>query len=141
MKGKTEPRIWTPPLRELTADTSLGFAAIEYAKTILEMDLYPWQEWALIHELEIIGELGTPDWRFRYRTVVNMVSRQNGKTELSKVIASFFLNVLKVEAVFGTSLSMDKAEEVWEAVILEQETHPLLASEIQTIARRNGGKK
>jgi len=141
MKGNTEPRIWTPPLRELTADTSLGFAAIEYAKTILEMDLYPWQEWALIHELEIIGTLGTPDWRFRFRTVVNMISRQNGKTELSKVIASFFLNVLKVEAVFGTSLSMDKAEEVWEAVILEQETHPVLASDIQTIARRNGGKK
>ena len=141
MKGKTEPRIWTPPLRELTADTSLGFAAIEYAKTILEMDLYPWQEWALIHELEIIGTLGTPDWRFRFRTAFNMVSRQNGKTELSKVIASFFLNVLKVESVFGTSLSMDKAEEVWEAVILEQETHPVLASDIQTIARRNGGKK
>ena len=141
MKGNTEPRIWTPPLRELTADTSLGFAAIEYAKTILEMDLYPWQEWALIHELEIIGTLGTPDWRFRFRTAFIMVSRQNGKTELSKVIASFFLNVLKVEAVFGTSLSMDKAEEVWEAVILEQETHPVLASDIQTIARRNGGKK
>lgn len=140
MKGKTEPRIWTAPLRELTAETSLGFAAIEYAKTILEMDLYPWQEWALIHELEIVGDLGG-EWRFRYRTVVNMVSRQNGKTELSKVIASFFLNVLCVEAVFGTSLSMDKAEEVWEAVILEQETHKALASEIQTVARRNGGKK
>lgn len=141
MKGKTEPRIWTPPLRELTADTSLGFAAIEYAKTILEMDLYPWQEWALIHELEIIGTLGTPDWRFRFRTVVNMVSRQNGKTELSKVIASFFLNVLGVENVFGTSLSMEKAEEVWEAVIVEQETHKELSSQIQHVARRNGGKK
>lgn len=70
-----------------------------------------------------------------------MVSRQNGKTELSKVIASFFLNVLGVEAVFGTSLSMEKAEEVWEAVIREQETHPALAEEIQNIARRNGGKK
>lgn len=141
MKGNTEPRIWTPPLRELTADTSLGFAAIEYAKTILEMDLYPWQEWALIHELEIIGTLGTPDWRFRFRTVVNMVSRQNGKTELSKVIASFFLNVLGVENVFGTSLSMEKAEEVWEAVIVEQEAHKELSCQIQQIARRNGGKK
>ena len=70
-----------------------------------------------------------------------MVSRQNGKTELSKVIASFFLNVLRVEAVFGTSLSMDKAEEVWEAVIAEQENHADLAQEIQTVARRNGGKK
>lgn len=127
-------------MRELTAETSLGFAAIEYAKTILCMELYPWQEWALIHILEIVGDL-EHEWRFRYRTVVIMVSRQNGKTEISKVIASFFLNVLCVEAVFGTSLSMDKAEEVWEAVILEQETHKALASEIQTVARRNGGKK
>lgn len=140
MKGKTEPRLYTPPLRKLTPDTTLGHAAIAYAKEILEMDLYPWQEWALIHELEIIGDL-TGEWRFRFRTVVNMVSRQNGKTELSKVIASFFLNVLRVEAVFGTSLSMDKAEEVWEAVILEQESHKALAQDIQTVARRNGGKK
>ena len=140
IKGKTEPRIYTRPLRKLTSKTSLGHAAIAYAKEVLEMDLYPWQEWDLIHGLEIIGDLGK-DWRFRYRVIFNMVSRQNGKTELSKVYASFFLNVLGVEAVFGTSLSMDKAEEVWEAVILEQETHPALAKEIQQIARRNGGKK
>ncbi len=139
--GKTEPRLFTPPLRELTPDTSLGYAAIAYANEILEMKLYPWQEWALIHSLEITGDLNTPDWRFRFRTVFFMVSRQNGKTELSKVIASFFLNVLRVEAVFGTSLSMDKAEEVWEAVIQEQESHADLAQEIQTVARRNGGKK
>ena len=141
MMGKTEPRIFTPPLRELTSETSLGFAAIAYANEILEMTLYPWQEWALIHALEITGNLQSSDWRFRFRTVFFMVSRQNGKTELSKVIASFFLNVLRVEAVFGTSLSMDKAEEVWEAVIAEQENHADLAQEIQTVARRNGGKK
>ena len=138
--GKTEPRIWTRPLRELTPETSLGFIAIEYARSILEMELYPWQEWALIHSLEIIGDLST-EWHFRYRTVFYMVSRQNGKTELSKVIASFFLNVLRVESVFGTSLSMDKAEEVWEAVIAEQEAHEDLAAEIQRVARANGGKK
>ena len=141
MKGKTEPRLWTPPLRELTPDTSLGFAACEYAKSILGMSLYPWQEWALIHSLEIVGSLEEGDWRFRFRTVFFMVSRQNGKTALSKVIASFFLNVLQVEAVFGTSLSMDKAEEVWEAVIAEQESHEELSHEIQNVARRNGGKK
>lgn len=140
IKGKTEPRLYTPPLRKLTPEASLGHAAIAYAEEILEMDLYPWQKWALIHELEIIGDL-EGEWRFRFRTVVNMVSRQNGKTELSKVIASFFLNVLRVEAIFGTSLSMDKAEEVWEAVILEQENHKVLAQDIQSVARRNGGKK
>ena len=142
MMGKEQPRIWTRPLRKLTKTTSLGFAAIEYAESILGMELYPWQKWALIHSLEIVGDLKKRDgWRFRFRTVLFMVSRQNGKTELSKVIASFFLNVLRVEAVFGTSLSMDKAEEVWEAVIQDQETHEDLAREITTVARRNGGKK
>lgn len=140
MLGVTEPRIWTSPLRELTEDASLGFAAIEYAKTILKMELYPWQEWALIHSLEIVGNL-EGEWHFRYRTIAFLVSRQNGKTELSKIIASFFLNVLCVETVFGTSLSMEKAEEVWEAVIAEQETHKELSKDIQQVARRNGGKK
>lgn len=140
--GKEQPRIWTRPLRKLTKTTSLGYAAIEYAETILGMELYPWQRWALIHALEIVGDLKKKDgWRFRFRVVFFMVARQNGKTELSKVIASFFLNVLRVEAVFGTSLSMDKAEEVWEAVIQDQETHDALARDIQQVARRNGGKK
>ena len=138
--GKTEPRLWTKPLRRLTPNTSLGFAAIEYAKTILGMVLYPWQEWALIHMLEIVGDL-RKTWRFRFRTILVLVSRQNGKTELSKVIASFFLNVLRVKNVFGTSLSMEKAEEVWEAVILDQETHEALNIDIENVARRNGGKK
>ena len=138
--GTTEPRIWTRPLRKLTPKTSLGFAAIEYAETVLLMTLTPWESWALIHILEIIGDLRT-SWHFRFRTVLILVARQNGKTTLSKVIASFFLNVLKVENVFGTSLSMDKAEDVWEAVIQDQETHPDLAAEIQQVARRNGGKK
>lgn len=140
IRGKTEPRIFTPPLRKLTKNTSLGFACIEYANEILGMELYPFQEWLLIHLLEIIGDLNT-EWRFRFRTALVMISRQNGKTEISKVIASFFLNVLGVKAVFGTSLSMDKAEEVWEGVITEQEKHPELAREIQQVARRNGGKK
>ena len=134
--GATEPRIWTRPLRKLTPKTSLGFAAIDYARDILHMTLFPWQEWALIHMLEIIGDLNKPEWTFRYRTVVIMVARQNGKTQLSKVIASFFQNVLGVKSIFGTSLSLDKAEEVWDAVVAEQENNPALVDEIETVARR-----
>ncbi len=140
VKGATEPRLWTRPLRKLTEKTTLGYAAIEYARSVLKMELYPWQEWALIHTLEIIGSLQT-SWRFRFRSILLEVSRQNGKTALSKVYGSFFLNVLQVPNVFGTSLSMEKAEEVWEEVIKEQETRPELAADIDTIARRNGGKK
>ena len=119
MKGVTEARVFTPPLRELTPETSLGFAAIQYAKEILHKSLYPWQEWALIHALEIIGSLDG-EWKFRFRTLLFLISRQNGKTVLSEVIASFFMNVLQVDSIFGTSLSLDKAEEVWEAVIADQ---------------------
>lgn len=140
MMGYTKPRIYTPPLRELTEKTSLGFAAIAYAKTVLGKTLYPWQEWALIHILEIVGELGG-EWHFRYRAVLIMVSRQCGKTVLSEVIASFFLNVLCVDSIFGTSLSLNKAEEVWEAVISDQETIPLLAADIDRVARVNGNKQ
>ena len=139
--GKKEPRIWTRPLRRLTPKTTLGYSAIEYAVNILHMTLYPWQEWALIHMLEIVGDLGTANWRFRYRTVVLEVARQNGKTQLSKIIASYFQNVLGVESIFGTSLSLDKAEEVWDAVVFEQESNPVLSGEIEAIARKNGGKK
>lgn len=138
--GRTEPRIYTPPLRELTEDTSLGYACIEYARTMLGKNLYPWQEWALIHGLEIVGDLDH-DWKFRFRTVLYLISRQNGKTLLSEVIASFFLNVLQVDSVFGTSLSLDKAEEVWEAVVADQENIPALSVDLQRVGRTNGAKK
>ena len=138
--GKTEPRLFTPPLRELTEDTSLGFLAIVYAETVLKKKLYEWQKWALIHGLEIVGELGG-DWKFRFRTVLYLISRQNGKTVLSEVIASFFLNVLQVQSVFGTSLSLDKAEEVWESVISDQESIPELSAEIDRVSRTNGNKR
>ena len=140
MMGKTEPRIWTPPMRELTPHTSLGFACVEYAKAVLHKKLYPWQEWALIHAFEIVGELGG-EWKFRFRTVLFLISRQNGKTVLSEVIASFFLNVLCVDSVFGTSLSLDKAEEVWEAVVQDQESIPELSAELKRVGRTNGSKK
>lgn len=140
MKGATEPRIFTPPLRELMADTSLGFAAVEYGETVLKKKLYPWQKFALIHGLEIIGKL-PKDWHFRFRTVVVMVARQNGKTVLSEVIASFFLNVLGVENVFGTSLSLDKAEEVWEAVVRDQEEIPMLEKNVDRVGKQNGNKR
>ena len=140
MMGKTEPRIFTEPLRELTPETSLGYACIEYANTMLGKDLYPWQEWALIHVLEIVGQLGN-DWKFRFRTVLILVSRQCGKTVLSEVIASFFLNVLCVDSIFGTSLSLDKAEEVWEAVVKDQEETRELSGDIDRISRTNGKKR
>lgn len=138
--GKTEPRIYTPPLRKLTQSSSLGYACIDYAKEVLGKKLYPWQEWALIHMLEIVGNLKT-NWHFRFRTIMLLVSRQNGKTVLSEIIASFFLNVLQVKNVLGTSLSVDKAIEVLHAVVEDQENIPALSKEIFKISHANGNNK
>ena len=49
--------------------------------------------------------------------------------------------VLGVSSIFGTSLSLDKAEEVWEEVIKDQEGIPALAGEIDRVSRTNGNKR
>ena len=79
--GKTTPRLWTKPLRELTPDTSLGFEAIE-AAMIAGRTLHPWQEWFLIHSLELeLGSFSYDDFpRLRFKTVLLLVARQNGKS-------------------------------------------------------------
>ena len=77
IRGDTEPRIFTPPLRELTPETSLGFMFCDFCEAI-EVDLLPWQKWLAVHALEIVRE--EDRWRFRYRYVLVLISRQNGKT-------------------------------------------------------------
>ena len=84
VKGKTAPRIYTPPLRELTPDTSLGFEMCDFAEA-LGFHLVPWQRWLLIHAFEILGELDG-DWVLRFRTVLVLIARQNGKTLVTTVI-------------------------------------------------------
>jgi len=80
--GKTEPRLWTKPLRELTPETSFGFEAIDVAEKLLGEKLYPWQRWFLKHSLELAPGSFTYDEypQLRYRTVLLLVARQCGKS-------------------------------------------------------------
>ena len=139
LKGSTTPRIYTAAKRDLTPETSLGFAVVEFAKTVLKEPLLPWQEWLAIHALEIEGDL-QGSWRFRYRTVLVLVARQQGKTHLSKVIASFFLWMLGVNLVIGTSTNLEAAEEVWEGVVALAEDVPELSEEVERVYRSAGNK-
>lgn len=121
-KGSTTPRLWTRPLRELTPETSHGFHVIEFATTFLGITLRPWQKWLLIHALEL-----TPDGRYRFRKVVIIVGRQNGKTKLIEVLALWWLFVDSdsfpdhVPAdeflVLGTAQDKDTAKKVWKKVL------------------------
>ena len=138
-KGSTEPRIFTPPLRELTPKTSLGFAVIEFAMDVLDVRLLPAQEWLFIHALEIIGDFDT-GWYFRFRTVLVLMARQQGKTMMSEILALFFLYALGVQLIIGTSTNLDAAEEVWDGVVDIAETNEELAEEIEDIKRSSGRK-
>ncbi len=106
--GRAEPRLVTPPLRELTPETSLGFEAIQFAEEIIKVSLRPWQKALLIRALETL-----PDGTFRFRNVVVLVARQNGKSLLSVVLALFFMYVLESRAVLSAAQDLDTAEEIW----------------------------
>jgi len=110
--GCETPRIYTPPLRELTPETSLGFSVIEFATVVLEIELFPWQKWLLIHMLELL-----PDDSLRFRTVLVLVARQNGKSTLSQVLALWFMYVYNVALVIGTAQDLDVAEEIWQGAV------------------------
>lgn len=140
LKGKETPRIYTKSKRRLTPDTTLGFDMVEFAKNVLGVELLPWQEWLLIHAFEIEGEF--PDkWRFRFRTIVVLVGRQNGKTTLGMVISLYFLYVLGVALILGTAQDVSTAEDTWQAVVDMAQSDPDLAAEIEHVWQTNGAKR
>lgn len=139
-KGKTEPRIWTPPLRELTPDTTLGYDMIDFSRNVLLVEPLPWQRWLFVHAFEILGEFGR-DWRLRFRVVLVLVGRQNGKTYITKVIALYFLYMLGVALILGTAQDLGQAEETWEAAVMEAQAHDDLNAEIEKIYNGKGSKE
>ncbi|QWF81142.1 terminase [Amycolatopsis sp. CA-230715] len=128
--GRTEPRIWTPPLRELTPETSYGFDVIEFAAEVVEQPLDPWQEWVVIHAGELL-----PDGRPRFRKLLILVARQNGKTHLLVILTLFWLFVERVGLVLGTSTKLDYAAESWRKACRLARRVPDLDAEIPA----NGG--
>jgi hypothetical protein len=124
------PRLWTPPLRRLTPATSRGFAVVRFARSI-GVRLMPWQRWALIHGLEL-----REDGTYRFRTVLVLVARQNGKTTICKVLSLWRLLEDDARLVLGTSTNLDYAIESWDgATELAEEFFP---ENIAQIRRTNG---
>ena len=141
--GSTYPRLYTPPLVTgpagpcgcgcaLTPATSFGFEVEDFARDILKHPLDPWQRYLVIHAGEFRG--GKP----RFRQVLTLVARQNGKTELLVILALYWLWVDRVGLVLGTSTNLDYARESWEKAVTRAEDTPDLAREIADVRRANG---
>lgn len=130
--------MFTPPLRPLTPETSAGFSIIEFA-TFIGVNLFPWQRWFLIHAFELL-----PDGRFRFRVIVLLVARQNGKSTLSWLIALWFMYIRAVRMVLGTAQDLDVAEEIWSMAVeaaTDDEANPDLAEEVVKLIEVNGKKE
>jgi hypothetical protein len=134
--GITIPRIYTPPLRPLTPETTLGFEAIEFAEDILGLTLTPWQEWFLKAVLEL-----REDGTFRFRTVLMLIARQNGKTTVMEVLILWQLYVNEAELVIGTAQKLDVAEKTLLQTYGLAKKTPELAEHIPSrggIVKKNG---
>jgi hypothetical protein len=134
--GCETPRIYTPPRidpltgapRILTEDTSDGFAAIAFAEEILELTLFPWEKWLLIHGLEL-----NDDWTYRFRTIVVEAARQNGKTTLLVILALWHLYAKGSRTVIATAQDLGKAEDSWAAAVEFAQEHEELNDLIRKI--------
>ncbi|MEO7260265.1 MAG: terminase [Jatrophihabitantaceae bacterium] len=148
--GCEVPRVYTPPLSPLeprspvTEKRTLGYACIDFAHKDLLIKLFPWQCWLLVHMLELVP--GTR--RLRFRTVLVLVARQNGKSTLSVVLALFFVYMLERKLVIGTAQDLDVAEEIWQNAVnlieeLDEDDEPVrpdLYDELVKVVGANGKK-
>lgn len=119
----------------MTPDTSYGYDVIDFARDVLHQPLDPWQEWLVIHAGELLD-----DGRPRFRQVLVLVSRQNGKTHVLVVLSLFWLYIERVRLVLGTSTNLDYARESWEKAVELADTTKALATAIPRngIRRANG---
>lgn len=119
----------------MTRKTSKGFSAIDFAEQVLGLKLIPWQRWLLIHALEI-----RPDGRYRFRTVLILVGRQNGKTSLVEIKNLWKMFVEGVSLVINVAQDLDVAEESWDNAVAIVEGIPELNAEKEIVKETNGKK-
>jgi len=138
--GYEEPRIFTPPLRELTPDTTLGFEVVAFAEQVLGMTLLPWQKWLFVHALEVIDNQDG-SWMLRFRTVLVLIGRQNGKTTMGAVLSLFFLYALRTGLIIGTAQDLEQAEDTWSLCVDMAQGDPELKEQIAHVWYTNGSKR
>ena len=105
--GCTEPRIWTRPLRPLTRETTRGYEVADFAELIGE-PLLPWERWVAIHGLELL-----PGGHYRFRTVLVMAARQNGKSHLKRIITLWRMYVGGARRLLGVAQDVALARDQW----------------------------
>ncbi|MET8150242.1 terminase [Actinoplanes sp. NPDC049668] len=124
--GSVVPRLWTPPLRDLSDPAaSWGHVFIAFCIAI-GFPLDPWQRWLAIH----LGEL-FPDGSPRYRKAIILVARQNGKTLFTRLLILYWMWIERVPEIVATSTDRAAAKRSWKKVVELAERTPLLAENLE----------
>jgi hypothetical protein len=136
--GSTYPRLYTPPLIvgepgpcgcgcALDETTSYGFDVVEFADLTLGTPLDPWERWLVIHAGEILQD-GTD--RPRFRTVLAIVARQNGKSLLMRVLILYWMFIDAAPMILATSTDRSYAKAAWMATCDAAKENEHLAAEL-----------
>ncbi|MFI5783508.1 terminase large subunit domain-containing protein [Nocardia sp. NPDC051570] len=108
---------------------------IEFAEHTLGIRLLPWQKWLFIHALEL-----RPDGLYRFRTVLVLIARQNGKTLCMLILALWHIYVRGSRTVIGTAQDLANAEKAWGEAVEIAESVPDLNAGIRHVSKVNGKK-
>lgn len=132
--GSVEPRLYTPPLRPLNRHTSRGFAAIDFAR-YAGTPFLPWQEWLAVHALETL-----PDGRYRFRVVLVIIARQNGKSTWKRGITAFRMALDGANLVVGLAQEVATARDQWSQTLDVFTEHPELSTLVAHVKTGNAGQ-
>lgn len=133
--GKVEPRLFTEPLRPLSRKTSRGYEIIDFAELAGE-PLLPWQKHAVIRAMELLT-----DGSYRFRVILILVARQNGKSQLKRTVSLWRLYMEPRSFILGCAQDVSLAREQWNYA---QETIlacPDLKNELAKVRNVNGDEQ
>jgi hypothetical protein len=132
IRGKTTPRLFTPPLRPLNRRTSDGYDVADFADMIGEPFL-PWQRWAVIHALELL-----PGGDYRFRIVIIVVARQNGKSTIKRTVSLWRMYMQPKCRILGIAQDLSLARDQWQMCQDTIHESPVLEEEWSRVRNVNG---
>lgn len=135
LKGRTEPRLWTRPLRPLNRRTTRGYEVIAFAEMVGEPFL-PWFQWLVKHALEL-----QPDGTYRFRVILVLAGRQNGKSSGKRTVSLWRLYMDGARTILGLAQDVALAREQWSLCQDTIHDTPDLEAEWSGVRNVNGDEK
>lgn len=126
--GSTEPRIHTP----LVKGPSKAQEVADLAEKI-NLPLIPWQRW-LLDDLLAVDENG--NWKKKLG--IALISRQNGKTHLARMLILAHLFLWDTKNVLGMSSNRNMALDTFRQVAFMIEDNQFLKDQVRQIRLANG---